>query len=174
MSSNLWRLADAVAKPWKNGGGVTRELYRESMEEGFALRISVAEVESDGPFSRFPNVDRVITVLSGRGMVLERDGVRVDVGLHAPYAFAGEDLWQCRLVNGPIQDLNIMVHRSRYRAAIVRSQTLATGQFLVALGAGTLEGLDVLPGDLVRLERPTPVTFLVADVHLIDVCQGSS
>ena len=57
--------------PWKNGGGTTRELL--SWPPGVAdwhWRISVAQVETEGPFSRFDGVQRWFAVLDGEGVEL--------------------------------------------------------------------------------------------------------
>jgi len=62
---SLIRGADLVASPWKNGGGVTREVA--AFPEGAALdafvwRVSVADVAQAGPFSRFAGIDRTLAV----------------------------------------------------------------------------------------------------------------
>ena len=50
---------DAVPPaPWRNGGGVTRELLRWPADDGWRLRISVADIHTDGPFSVFAGVQR--------------------------------------------------------------------------------------------------------------------
>lgn len=116
------RWADAAAQPWKNGGGVTHELWRAAGvgDPGFTVRVSVATVASDGPFSSFPGVDRVITLIEGRGFHLVRpDGSEVAVtAVGAPFAFAGEDPFHCRLVDGPVHDLNVMVARDGFRVEV--------------------------------------------------------
>ena len=59
--------------PWKNGGGVTREIvcYPAGADiQSFEWRMSIAEVARDGPFSDFSGIDRVITLLSGNGIRL--------------------------------------------------------------------------------------------------------
>ena len=39
-------------------------------------RLSIAEVDEDGPFSLFEGMARILTVIDGKGMVLEsEDGV---------------------------------------------------------------------------------------------------
>ena len=44
--------SSAAPVPWKNGGGVTRELLRLPADGGddWTLRISVADIAADGPF----------------------------------------------------------------------------------------------------------------------------
>ena len=42
---------DVAPQPWANGGGTTRELL---VAEDGAWRVSLAEIEQDGPFSSFP------------------------------------------------------------------------------------------------------------------------
>src|SRR5512147_1621544 len=65
--------ADYRTMPWKNGGGRTTEIAaapRGADLAGFTWRISVAELERDGPFSAFPGVDRTLVLLAGNGMRL--------------------------------------------------------------------------------------------------------
>ena len=66
-------LSSLPATPWKNGGGTTREIAAFPPGAGlddFGWRLSVAEVERDGPFSVFSGVDRTIVLLDGAGMRL--------------------------------------------------------------------------------------------------------
>lgn len=114
MPPTVVRFADVPPEPWKNGGGLTRELWREPATGPFSLRISVADVDRAGPFSLFPGVDRVITLLHGAGFELRGPAGQhrvTEVG--APLAFAGEDAWDCALVAGPVRDFNVMVTRER-------------------------------------------------------------
>ena len=60
MSWALIRLNEVAPVPWRNGGGVTRELLAWPSPGDWALRISVAEVERDGPFSRYPGVAALV------------------------------------------------------------------------------------------------------------------
>ena len=78
-------LARRTTMPWKNGGGVTHELWRTPKAgPEFDLRISIAEVAANGPFSLFPGVDRIITLLSGGGFRLA--GGTIDQVVSAPGA----------------------------------------------------------------------------------------
>ncbi|MFJ6754862.1 HutD family protein [Streptomyces sp. NPDC091273] len=122
----LLRAADRGATPWKNGGGVTREIAARPEGAGtgdFAWRVSLAEVAADGPFSSFPGVDRILTLAEGAGMDLAVAGVRhlVDERF-APRDFAGDEPTDCRLLDGPVVNFNVMYRRSETRAetAVVR------------------------------------------------------
>jgi environmental stress-induced protein Ves len=124
-SPQIHRGDAALAMPWKNGGGSTRELARHPSMGEFEWRLSVADVIASGPFSEFPGVDRIIVLLSGSGMDLavadRADGALV--ALRQPYGrheFAGESVVSASLVDGPTTDLNLMVRRDRWSATVVR------------------------------------------------------
>ncbi len=100
--------SELVEKPWKNGGGITREIA--DCHEGGQLkwRLSMADVASDGAFSDFAGLARVLTVIEGAGM----DLIAPDRVLHAAYAvpvaFDGATPITSRLIDGPLRDLNLM------------------------------------------------------------------
>lgn len=106
--------------PWKNGGGVTRELAVYPADAGlqgnaFLWRISLADVERDGPFSSFPGYDRTIMLVSGHGMELNCAGqapARLAVP-YQPWQFSGDVTTGCRLLNGPVRDFNVLSARGR-------------------------------------------------------------
>ena len=111
-----------VARPWKNGAGVTREIARGGPGgDAFDWRISVAEVERDAPFSQFPGVDRCIVLLRGAGMRLRaRDG-SVDHRLIEPYVplrFAADVALDATLVGGASSDFNVMTRRGAFRSDV--------------------------------------------------------
>lgn len=145
----LVRLADCPAQPWRNGGGMTRELLRWPLQAGvqgaagaaavdaaaaadaagaavvgagaddWLLRVSVAEIERDGPFSPFAGVERWFAVLRGAGVRLALPGGEISLAPgEAPLHFAGEQAPGCRLRDGPTQDLNLMQRRGSGRAAM--------------------------------------------------------
>jgi uncharacterized protein len=99
---------DLRAVPWKNGQGITREIARDPDGDGFAWRLSVAEVAGDGPFSCFDGMRRILTVVDGRGMELSsRNGMlQADPGL--PVGFDGSLDMTSRLKDGAVQDLNLI------------------------------------------------------------------
>ncbi|KIF04649.1 HutD-family protein [Streptomyces sp. RSD-27] len=122
----ILRAADRTAVPWKNGGGVTREIAAApegAGTEDFGWRVSLAEAAADGPFSEFPGVDRTLVLVQGAGMDLTVSGVprRVDER-YAPCDFPGDEPTGCRLLDGPVVNFNVMYRRGRVEAhtAVVR------------------------------------------------------
>ncbi|HXC97559.1 MAG TPA: HutD family protein [Edaphobacter sp.] len=117
--------------PWKNGGGITRNLAVEPDGAGFdefLWRLSFAEVSSPGKFSTFPGVDRTILVWKGTGLHLHRsDGRGVSITRDAEaYSFRGEDEIEATLIDGPTIDFNVMVRRDRYKAHVSQYQSETT------------------------------------------------
>ena len=143
-----------ASTPWKNGGGLTREIVRipaESQLEDFTWRASLAEVSADGPFSTFAGVDRVIVLLSGGGVHLRSSDGSVDHRLDAPlepFVFAGECDISASLVSGASSDFNVMTRRGSAKAnvrivrAIERLDESRAGVLFAARGAwsGRLAG----------------------------------
>jgi uncharacterized protein len=126
---SLLRGAALVASPWKNGGGVTREIAVASIAshtgaslDTFAWRVSVADVAQAGPFSRFEGVDRTLVLLEGAGMLLDESGATaVAHALTQPLdvaRFAGEAAIDARLVDGATRDFNLMVRRGAARGTL--------------------------------------------------------
>ena len=107
---------ELTATPWKNGGGVTRELActpAGATFDDFLWRVSIADVNQSGPFSAFPGIDRIITLLDGDGMHLAFDnGATHDLTTPlTPYRFRGEDRLHASLAGTPSQDFNLMLRR---------------------------------------------------------------
>jgi len=107
-------VCDAVAaQPWRNGGGVTRELLAWPEPDDWQFRISVAEICRDGAFSLYPGVERWFAVLDGEGVALRIDGSEYRQQPHdAALRFAGEAQVHCQLLGGPTRDLNLMLRHA--------------------------------------------------------------
>ena len=78
--------------------------------DDFYLRISVADVTSDGNFSRFDGVQRTLGILSGNGLVLTQDGQPLaTLSSNSPLLdFCGSSPIHARLQDGPVRDFNVM------------------------------------------------------------------
>lgn len=126
---SLLRWADRRRMPWKNGSGSTREVAAEPAGSGlpdFDWRVSVADVGADGPFSPFPGVDRVITLIDGPAMTLTLDGTEHQLAPLTPFAFPGDSAVFCRLPSGPTRDLNVMTRQGRATASVRMRDVLDT------------------------------------------------
>jgi environmental stress-induced protein Ves len=114
------RSADYSARPWKNGGGTTRDIVVSppgTSLDDFDWRLSLAQVDRDGPFSRFDNVDRTLVLLSG-AMTLHEQDRRIDLVRNEPVAFAGERTIEATLAGGSTLDFNVMTRRGRARHTV--------------------------------------------------------
>ncbi len=138
--------AEAVEpQAWRNGGGQTRELLAWPSPEHCDLRIAVADIDKDGPFSTYDGVERWIVVISGVGIELAfTDGEHRLLLGDAPLQFDGGDAPGCRLVDGPTRDLNLMVHGGSGVMRAVRHGEVWSDDFamrgLFAAAAGTWTG----------------------------------
>jgi uncharacterized protein len=143
-----------VATRWKNDGGATREIAAYPLGSGFddfTWRVSIADVETDGPFSRFEGIDRTIVLLDGAGMSLTFNDASEHVLKQAfvPFEFVGEAQVSARLIDGATQDFNLMIRRTvaRGKLTVMREPgafALARDvrMVFVARGSATL-GLEV-------------------------------
>lgn len=143
------RYAGLVPEPWRNGGGVTRVIAASGDGADFDWRISIAEVASAGPFSRFEGVDRTLVLLDGAAMALSIDGAPLLLTPAAPIAaFAGEAEVCAALPHGPTRDFNVMSRRAvcQHSVALAGAGTLAaSGDMRLVLALGDLRvGADML------------------------------
>jgi uncharacterized protein len=110
MTPHAVPLDSVRPQPWHNGGGVTRELLAWPDGHDWSVRLSVADIDVDGPFSAFPGVVRWFAVLQGAGVDLEfPTGSRRITRTDPPLRFDGDAAPMCRLVDGSTRDLNLML-----------------------------------------------------------------
>lgn len=148
----LLRAADRRAVPWKDGGGITREIAVHPPGAGmddFEWRVSIADVDATGPFSRFENVDRILTLLEGRLQLDFAEATpKILLGPGDRHCFAGDAAVTGTPMGGPLRDLNIMVRRGLWSAKIEPYRPgAADGDVRIALATkacGTIEALDAL------------------------------
>jgi len=135
--------ADYRSSSWKNGGGRTTEIASFPSGSGldrFIWRVSVADVERDGPFSAFPAIERTLVLLQGAGLILAGVGEPLEVRAHyEPVKFAGDVALECTLFDGPVRDFNLMVRRKQASGelAIVRgsAEAIAPARFQLCYAA---------------------------------------
>ena len=147
------------AKPWKNGGGVTRELAihpaNASLAKGnFMWRLSAAEVKQQGPFSTFPDMERLLTLTSGEEILLEFPDLRRAVKAGQVLRFNGEIEVEAQLPAGPVTDLGLIYDPDQVLAKFTiielagrpRSFSLTSPLVFVHVARGELAAA-VFPGE---------------------------
>jgi hypothetical protein len=169
--------------PWKNGQGSTTQLISDPAPDGgFNWRLSIAEVGQSGPFSDFTGYDRIITLIDGNGMVLTFNGSmerRIDQRFE-PLPFNGNWQTECRLIDGPLRDFNLMVarHWGHGSMTILRPQAgekCEIGEYPVTLlhvfsGRADLDlgstTISLAAGDTLRLAA-APDSLLLAKTEAV-------
>jgi environmental stress-induced protein Ves len=106
---------------WKNGTGWTREIVRVPETADWDWRLSIAEIEQDGPFSVFPGIERELVLIRGNGLRLRfSDGeVHELEPPHARLRFAGEREVRSELLEGTTHDFNLMWRREAVAAELL-------------------------------------------------------
>jgi hypothetical protein len=97
------------AQAWKNGGGTTYEIVRWPDVDDFDVRISVAGVDRDGPFSTFPGYARMSFLLGAPIDLVVGDRTRHMSGLADSCQVSGDAAIVAKLLAGPSRLLNIFI-----------------------------------------------------------------
>lgn len=157
----MWviRHAKLTPAPWKNGGGITREIASTSDDRGLLWRLSLAEIEREGPFSLFAGLDRILTVVAGEGLVIElpERSQRLDPML--PFRFSGTTPITAHLSTDLVRALNIFYRPDHLSVAVyplhggarraVRAKHGETVAIHMVSGGAALNGVELEPDDSV-------------------------
>jgi len=185
MSWQMIPLEEVAPEPWRNGGGVTRELIAWPTPQDWDWRISVAEFEKNGPFSHFDGVQRWFAVLGGAGVRLTLDGQNHALTAQdAPLRFDGAQACACELIDGPAEGFNLMLKHGHSRAHLVRVAgalnvevrpgarvavyawdepvIVQVGKDFVTVAPHTLAWRALAGGASVRIEAPTALWMEMA------------
>lgn len=106
--------ADYQRKPWKNGRGQTLDILllpENSAHANFDLRFALSPISEDGPFSSFPGVDRVTTMVEGTALELLFDASRRRLEKFKPCRFDAGLTPTAKLIDGPSRVINVMARR---------------------------------------------------------------
>jgi environmental stress-induced protein Ves len=187
------RVRDLVATPWKNGGGVTRQIAAGPPDADFAnfdWRLSLAIVEAGGPFSTFPGVDRLMLILDGE-LELEMAGATPSrlTAHDSALEFPGDAPVAAATPSAPVTDINVMVRRGLYTSSLERRRAepnaavvsqdvtfilacneglaLAHGADNRRLDFGDVARIEAARGALVRVRADAPTEFVVAHVNAV-------
>jgi uncharacterized protein len=171
---NIVRQSSFSAARWKNGGGVTHEAMRvPAGGDAFLWRVSVAHIESSGPFSDFAGYRRHMVLLRGLGLTLKfgNGEQRVLRKIGDSLEFDGAGPAHCELLHGPCVDLNFMVARSLQADARIlpldqSPMDLASPQSALIFSVEASLLLDGGGGEPVRLEPWDLAVFSQGAVRL--------
>lgn len=161
--------ASLPVQPWRNGGGVTREIALGGTASETAWRLSIADVTAAGAFSAFPGMERTFTVIEGDVVELTVDGIARRLERFRPFRFDGGSTTSCALLTGACRALNVMTRKDSFSAGVLiaelsKKQPLALqpDQFLVLLqgqaqvlggpAARTLAPFDTVAGSTAQDE----------------------
>lgn len=130
----ILRRADHRQMPWKNGRGITTEIAvspHDADTADFDWRISMAQIATDGWFSEFLGVDRTLSILAGKGIMLSVAGAaETQISpATAPYSFPADAPAYARLIDDPVTDLNVMTRRGSFCHRIFQIKSSAFSEW---------------------------------------------
>jgi hypothetical protein len=110
--------ADLEPAIWRNGGGMTRQIASGKLGasgepvatdgEEWDWRLSIADVGTEGDFSAFDGMTRILTVIEGEVLDITIDGAEQQLEKFRPLRFDGGAATSATLPAGPIRDLNLI------------------------------------------------------------------
>lgn len=150
---------------WRNGGGSTREVWREG--EAPDWRFSLARIEADGPFSAFPGYRRELMYQRGGGLRLQI-GAAEPTQLESPYArcrFDGDVSVLAHCVDGACEVLNLMYRPEAVEAELFQRPLLGSMLFFPRAGERWL--LHLAGGQACVREAALSVSLAQGDSALL-------
>lgn len=164
----MFRQADLIETPWKNGGGVTRNIASQRDGDATLWRLSMADVSTGGPFSNFAGLTRVLTVIDGSGMILHGPDGDQKANYAVPVRFDGKTTIVAELTQGPLRDFNLMFDPDQYACHVViekhplQDATLGVDGGTAVLhciaGSISVDGQTLAAGDTV-IDQETPLRY---------------
>jgi environmental stress-induced protein Ves len=149
--------------PWKNGGGITHEILKEELDGKLLWRLSIAEVASDGPFSLFPGLSRILTVIEGDGLLLQAPDHALRALPFSPMAFSGDLPITSKRIGGDVRDFNVIFDAKIATTDVTIHDglkvTASNGamRFILALENGTANDRNISAQSLVVPDGPVEI-----------------
>ena len=160
---------------WKNGLGWTREILRHPAgTDAWDWRLSIAEVDKDGPFSAFEGCERELVLLAGEGMRLRFDDGEVVELLppHGRHRFSGERPLSAELIDGPTQDFNLIWRRDRVEAQLLHRPLVGSMVFFAEPGVRWV--VYVMKGHAKVKDQPQVQPLQQGDSAMIEPIAGGA
>jgi environmental stress-induced protein Ves len=158
---------------WRNGLGWTREIHSDAAES-WGLRCSVAEIDQDGAFSRFPGMHRDMVLLQGAGLRLLRPDAPSHELLppHGRASYSGEDAVSAELIDGPCHALNLIHDPSQYEVELLHRPLVGPMVFFIEPSVTWL--IYVLSGHAADKQQPKGPAAAVGDSLLLSAGEDST
>lgn len=150
------------AMPWRNGRGSTLEIARDpAVGEGFAWRLSLADIDRDGDFSAYPGYRRALVLVAGPRLHLRFRGhgqCSLDPERRCS-RFEGDWQTHCAIPKGRCTDLSLIVRAGsvgRSASSIRAPMVLNVHSTRSITVSGGLHGaVFALQGSAVIMESPS-------------------
>lgn len=163
---------------WRNGLGWTREILRwpcavhPEAADDWDWRMSIAEIERDGPFSTFDGIDRELVLLQGNGVRLCFDDgeVREVEPPHGRVRFAGERAVSGELIDGTTHDFNLMWRRAHIDAHLWHRPLV--GSMVIFVEPGETWAVHVLSGQAHAANDSDREAAAMGDTLLLSATDG--
>lgn len=140
------RFADLHQTSWKNGNGITREIAEVRIGNEIVWRLSIADVGVNGLFSKYEGLNRILTVIEGKGMELISPLQTLQANFAEPVSFDGGLEIQSRLKQGFLRDFNL-IYNPRFCMCHAHVTVGHVKQFVKA-GFGVIEVLHCIEGQI--------------------------
>lgn len=101
--------ASRHSEPWANGLGRTAVILREPDDGNWRVRVSIAQVECDGPFSELADTQRLLVPLDAAMELRFPDGHAQRANRFGVLRFAGAPAPHGVLPGGATRDFNLML-----------------------------------------------------------------
>ncbi len=128
-----FRDTPSMAKPWKNGNGLTQEFASAMDGDALLWRLSLADIDRDGAFSTFPGMSRILTLISGNGITLTGPQANLSARPRRPLHFEGAFALDAALIDGSCRAFNLIYDPMRI---IVQAKVANTTEMPPMHGAG--------------------------------------
>ncbi|NNJ76619.1 MAG: HutD family protein [Anderseniella sp.] len=183
MSVNLLRHDTYNRKPWNNGGGMTQDVWlwpEAASQDSFDIRLSLASIDTDGPFSSFPGIDRTITLVGGAPFVLEfGDSHAQRMEFLQPLRFDSVQTPSSRLIEGAASAFNVMTRQGKWthRVSIIHGgepSDLTVPRNGIAVLHAVFGNWQVDAGERVVVERLDSVVMEHGQTMHLDAPSGAS
>ncbi len=160
---------------WANGAGSTTVIWREPDNLQWRIRISVANVDAEGPFSELPDTHRILVPLDAPMTLRFPDGRELQGVRMQALRFEGTPAPAGLLPQGPTRDFNLMLRGNArgdvFARTLVDSMLLppeANARWLVYLDSGRASirlaaksALELAPRDAALVVNDTADRVLI-------------